>query len=158
MKKLLFLFMLFLSVSIQAANKVPGVVVELSSGGTIEIALANNPKMVFDGKKVKITSVNKDAEYEPSEIIKIKVGEIDGANTGIKDTRKEKGQIKAEGDFIRLIGFHANEEISVFSFKGVRISTFRTDANGSFIIDLRHIPSGISIIKTQNESIKITRK
>lgn len=158
MKKLLLLLMLFLSVNIQAADKVSGVIVELSSGGTIEIALDNNPKMVFDGKKVKITSMKDNAEYEPSDILKVKVGEVDAADTGIIGIQDEKGQIKTEGGFVRLTGFSANETISVFSINGALVNTFRTDANGSCTIDLKILPSGISIIKIQNESIKITRR
>lgn len=158
MKKLLLLLMLFLSVNIQAADKVSGVIVELLSGGTIEIALENNPKMVFDGKKVKITSTKDNAEYEPSDILKVKVGEVDVADTGIIGIQDGKGQIKTEGGFIRLTGFPANETISVFSINGVLVNTFRTDANGFSTIDLRILPSGISIIKIQNESIKITRQ
>lgn len=158
MKKLLLLLMLFISVNIQAADKVLGVIVELLSGGTIEIALENNPKMVFDGKKVKITSPKDNAEYEPSDILKVKVGEVDAADTGIIGIQDEKGQIKTEGGLVRLTGFPANEAISVFSINGVLVNTFRTDANGSCTIDLRNLQSGISIIKTQNESIKITRQ
>lgn len=158
MKKLVLLFMLFLSFSVNAADKVPGVIVELSSGGTIEIALANSPKMVFDGKKIKITSTNENAEYEPTEIAKVKIGEVDATDTGINDIQEEKGQIKTEGGFVRLTGFSANEAISVFSINGVLVGTFRTDANGSCSIELGNLPSGISIIKTKNESIKITRR
>lgn len=150
--------MLFLSVSIRATDKVPGVIVELSSGGSIEIALANNPKMIFDGKKIKITSTRDNAEYEPSDILKVKVGEVDAADTEIDGIQDEKGQIKTEGGFVRLTGFPANETISIFSINGVLVDTFRTDANGSCTIDLKNLPSGISIFKAQNESIKITRR
>lgn len=158
MKKLLLLLILFLSVNIQAAEKMPGVIVELSSGGTIEIALTNNPKMVFDGKKIKITSTKDNAEYDPSDILKVKVGEIDATDTGINIIQDERGQIKKEGGFVRLTGFPANEAIPVFSINGVRIDTFRTDTNGSCTIDLRNLRLGVSIIKTRNESIKITRQ
>ena len=150
--------MFLLSVSIQAADMVPGVIVELSSGGSIEIALASNPKIVYDGMKVKLTSINTNAEYEPSDIIKVKVGDVDATDTGIIGIQEEKGQIKTEGGFVRLTGFPANEAISIFSLKGVLISTSRTDVNGSCTIDLNSLPSGISIIKTQKESIKITRR
>lgn len=158
MKKLLLLLMPFLSVSTQATDKVPGVIVELSSGGTIEIALINSPKIVFDGKKIKITSTKDNAEYAPSDIIKVKVDEVDANDTGINSIQDEKGQIKYEGGFVRLTGFPANETISVFSINGVLVNTFRTDANGSYTIDLMNLPSGMSIIKTRNESIKITRR
>lgn len=150
--------MLFLSVSIQAADKVPGVIVELSSGGIIEIALANNPKIVFDGKKIKITSTKDNAEYAPSDILKVKVGEVDATDTGIIGIQEEKGQIKSEGGFVRLTGFPANEAISVFSINGALVGSFRTDTNGLCSIDLSNLPSGIFIIKTKNESIKITRR
>ena len=49
MKKGILLFMLF-SAMTALAEKVPGWVVELSSGGTLEIAMANNPKFFFRRK------------------------------------------------------------------------------------------------------------
>lgn len=150
--------MLFLSISAHATDKVPKVIVELLSGGTIEIALANNPTIVFDGKKVKLTSKNENAEYDPSDILKVKVGEVDAADTGIKVIQEKNGQIIVKEGFVRLAGFPANEAISVYSLKGVLITTFKTDANGSCTIDVQILPSGISIIKIQNESIKITRR
>lgn len=158
MKKLLLLFFLFLSVHIHATDKVPGVVVELSSGGTIEIALTNNPKMVYDGKKIKLTSSTENAEYEPSDINKVRVGEVDVTNTGIIAVQEQKGQISTEGGFVRLTDFPVGESISIYSLNGVLFSTYKIDANGSYTIDMRNLPSGISIIKTQNESIKIIRR
>ena len=39
-----------------AQDKVPGIIVELSSGAKVEYRLADNPKMVFDGQTIKLTA------------------------------------------------------------------------------------------------------
>lgn len=160
MKKKLLLFMLLAAVGIQvqAADKVPGVIVELASGGTVEIALTDNPKMVFDGTAVKLTATNVDVEYTPTEIAKVRIDEVDASNTAIEAAETEKGVMTLEGGFVRLTGFATNESVSVYSLGGIQLASYKTNSNGSLAIDLSSLPSGISIIKTQQQSIKVTRR
>jgi hypothetical protein len=156
MKKGFLLFMLF-SAMTTLAEKVSGVIVELSSGGTLEIAMAYNPKIFFDGKVIKLTATDVNVEYTPSEIKKVRIAEVDGIGTGINASENLSGSIQVEEGFVRLTGFAANEAVEVFSISGVMTAAFRTSANGSCTIDLRSLPSGVSIVKVQKQSIKITR-
>lgn len=156
MKKGILLFMLF-SAMTALAEKVPGWVVELSSGGTLEIAMANNPKFFFDGKVIKLTATDMNVEYTPAEVNKVRIAEVDGMGTGINASGNPSGSIQVDEGFVRLTGFAANEAVEIFSLSGVMAAAFKTGANGSCTIDLRSLPSGISIVKVQKQSIKITR-
>jgi hypothetical protein len=141
-----------------AADKVPGAIIELSSGKTVEIALTDNPKMTFDGTTVKRTAVNVNVEYTPAEIAKVTIGEVESPVSGISTVETSQATISVEGGFVRLSGFSANEAVKIYTLSGVETSSFETDASGSLAISISSLPQGISIIKASNQIIKITRK
>ena len=159
-KKRLLLFMLSAVMWGQslAADKVPGAIIELSSGKTVEIALTDNPKMTFDGTTVKLTAVNVNVEYTPAEIAKVTIGEVESSVSGISSMETSQATISVEGGFVRLSGFSANEAVKVYTLSGVETSSFETDASGSLAISISSLPQGISIIKASNQIIKITKK
>lgn len=159
-KKRLLLFMLSAVMWGQslAVDKVPGAIIELSSGKTVEIALTDNPKMTFDGTTVKLTAVNVNLEYTPAEIAKVRIGEVDSSASGISSVETSQATMSVEGGFVRLSGFATNESIKVYSFTGVQTGSFETDANGSLVIGISSLPKGISIIKVNQQTIKITRR
>ena len=159
-KKRLLLFMLSAVMWGQsfAADKVPGAIIELSSGKTVEIALTDNPKMTFDGTTVKLTAVNVKVEYTPTEIAKVTIGEVESSASGISSAETSQPMMSIEGGFVRLSGFDASEVVKVYTLNGVQIGSFETDANGSLAISISSLPQGISIIKANQQTIKITRR
>lgn len=141
-----------------AADKIPGAIIELSSGKTVEIALTDNPKMTFDGTTVKLTAVNVEVEYTPAEIVKVTIGEVDSSVSGINNVEASNATISVEGGFVHLSGFASNESVKVYTLTGMQTDSFETDANGSLAINISSLPQGISIIKADNQTIKITRR
>ncbi len=140
-----------------AQDKVPGIIVELSSGTKVEYRLSNNPKFVFDGQTITLTADGVKVEYTPSELAKVTTGEVEGA-TGIVETEKQSGDIKVEDGFVRLKGFSAGEAVHVYSVIGTQMASYQISSDGSLLIPVSALPSGISIIKTNQQTIKITRK
>ena len=140
-----------------AQDKVPGIIVELSSGTKVEYRLSNNPKFVFDGQTITLTADGVKVEYTPSELAKVTTGEVENA-TGIEELRSQQVDIKVEAGFVRLNGFGAGEEVRVYSVGGNLVATHYVESDGSLVIPISSLPSGISIIKTNQQTIKITRK
>ena len=140
-----------------AQDKVPGIIVELSSGTKVEYRLSNNPKFVFDGQTITLTADGVKVEYTPSELAKVTTGEVENA-TGIEELRSQQGDIKVEAGFVRLNGFGAGEAVRVYSVGGNLVATHYVESDGSLVIPISSLPSGISIIKTNQQTIKITRK
>lgn len=140
-----------------AQDKVPGIIVELANGQKVEYRLADNPKFVFDGQTIKLTAEGVAVEYTPSELVKVTTGEVENA-TGIEELRSQQGDIKVEEGFVRLNGFGAGEAVRVYSVGGNLVATHYVESDGSLVIPIFSLPSGISIIKTNQQTIKITRK
>ena len=140
-----------------AQDKVPGIIVELANGQKVEYRLADNPKFVFDGQTIKLTAEGVAVEYTPSELAKVTTGEVENA-TGIEELRSQQVDIKVEAGFVRLNGFGAGEEVRVYSVGGNLVATHYVESDGSLVIPISSLPSGISIIKTNQQTIKITRK
>ena len=140
-----------------AQDKVPGIILELSSGTKVEYRLSNNPKFVFDGQTITLTADGVKVEYTPSELAKVTTGEVENA-TGIEELRSQQVDIKVEAGFVRLNGFGAGEAVRVYSVGGNLMGTHYVESDGSLVIPIFSLPSGISIIKTNQQTIKITRK
>lgn len=141
-----------------AQDKVPGIIVELSSGAKVEYRLADNPKMVFDGQTIKLTAEGVAVEYTPSELVKVTTGEVQNIDSSIDELTPQQAKIKVESDFVRLSGFVAGEAVRVYSTSGSILATFQTSTDGSLIIPITTLPSGISIIKANEQTIKITKQ
>ena len=140
-----------------AQDKVPGIIVELANGQKVEYRLADNPKFVFDGQTITLTADGVQVEYTPSELAKVTTGDVENA-TGIEELRSQQGDIKVEAGFVRLNGFGAGEAVRVYSVGGNLMGTHYVESDGSLVIPIFSLPSGISIIKTNQQTIKITRK
>ena len=140
-----------------AQDKVPGIIVELANGQKVEYRLADNPKFVFDGQTITLTADGVKVEYTPSELAKVTTGEVENA-TGIEELRSQQVDIKVEAGFVRLNGFGAGEAVRVYSVGGNLVATHYVESDGSLVIPISSLPSGISIIKTNQQTIKITRK
>lgn len=140
-----------------AQNKVLGIIVELANGQKVEYRLSDNPKFVFDGQTITLTADGVKVEYTPNELVKVVTGEVEDA-TGIKEMETQQGSIKVEAGFVRLKGFASDEAVRVYSISGTLTASYFTSADGSLLIPLSSLPSGISIIKTNKQTIKITKR
>lgn len=141
-----------------AQDKVPGIIVELSSGAKVEYRLADNPKMVFDGQTIKLTAEGVAVEYTPTELVKVTPSEVADINSGLGEVVAKQGDIKVEAGFVKLMGFAVNEAVRVYSVGGSLTATYYTSADGLLVIPVSTLPSGISIIKISKQSIKITKR
>ena len=160
LKKLLvvFYFLSFGSLYVNAQDKVPGIIVELKDGKKVEFRLVDKPKMVFDGTKIVLTAEGVNLEYTPAELLKVTTGEVENVSSGIEELNAEQGDIQVNSGFVRLSGFTSGEPVRVYSVSGVLKSSYATSSDGSLTISISDLPSGISIIKTKKQSIKITKQ
>lgn len=140
-----------------AQDKVPGIIVELANGQKVEYKLSDNPKFVFDGQTITLTANGVKVEYIPSELAKVMTCEVEGT-TGIEEMETQSGDIKVEAGFARLSGFTAGEAVRVYSIGGSLVTTRYIESDGSLVIPISTLPSSISIIKTNQQTIKITKR
>ena len=139
-------------------EKVQGIIVELTSGEKMEYQLADHPKMVYDGQTVKLTTDGVSLSYTPSEIAKVTTGEVDDESSGIEELKSFTGEININSGFVRLSGFQSNESVRIYSMDGTIRATYYTHSDGSLVVPLSSLQSGISVIRVNKETIKISRR
>ncbi len=144
-------------VDIFASGKVSGIIIDLSNGEKVECVLSDNPKMFFDGTTITITAANLKLSLTPSDIKKVSMGDVDDTS-GIADAVSNSSTIEAKDGFVRLSGFVSGEEIKVYSASGAQYASYNVSSDGSLIIPTSSLPNGVSIIKSNKQSIKITKK
>ena len=160
LKKQLFVVVLLVMgyIHVGAQDMVPGIIVELSSGKKVEFRLADNPKIVFDGQTIKLTADGINVEYTPTEFVKLTTGEVQNNASGITELTSHQENIAVKDGYVCLNGFNSNDAVSVFSVDGKLVATYHIPTNGSISIPISTLPSGISIIRTNNQSIKIIKR
>lgn len=154
----LFLFLFICVNNIVAQEKEIGIIVELSSGKKVEYRLKNQPKLIFDGKNIELTSGGVKVDYTLSEFVRLTIGEVEKVNTTIGEDKSLRYKIRQEAGYICFSGFDKSDVISVFSMSGIHITSFYIEANGVRVIPIYSLPIGISVIKTCKQTIKVTRR
>jgi hypothetical protein len=141
-----------------AQSKVPGIIVELSSGQKVEYMLVDKPKLVYDGSKITLSTVAVTVEYTPANLLKVMPGEVQNFGSGIHEQNADDSSIKLDGGFVRFSGFVADEGVRVFNTAGLLVATHHVSSDGSLVISISSLPSGISIIKTNNQLFKFLKR
>lgn len=124
----------------------------------MEYRLVDNPKFVHNGNTVVLSAVGVEIEYTPTDLLKVTTAMVDGISSGVDDVSFSEESIKVEGGFVRFRGFEANDAVDIYSFSGMLIANDHVNSDGSLIIPISSLPKGVSIIKANKQSIKITRR
>lgn len=139
-----------------AQDKVPGIIVELTTGEKIEYRLMDIPKLMFNGQTITLTADGVRVEYLPSELAKVTTGEVKDVSSDIEELIPQTGNVSVESGFVRLSGFKDGECVRIYSVGGTLTASYKT-INGSLVIPILMLPSGVSIIKINQQTIKISK-
>ncbi len=130
-------------------------VVETTSGERMEYLLSDLPRIVYSDAKVVLTTNKTVVNFNPQEVKKIYLGE---STTDISDVKGPDGTLKMQDNMLSLSGYTANEAVVLYTIDGRQLWQEHVDAQGRLTISLSQLPAGIYIIKTNNQSVKITKK
>lgn len=153
-----FTFLVLSNFYCNAQNKVLGIIVELTNGQKIEYRLADHPKLFYDGSVITLIAGGVVVEYTSADLKKVMTGEVEDVASGIEEFALPHSDIKIVAGFIHFNGFKPNEEVHVYTVNGSLISTYSVGLDGSIVIPISSLSSGISIIKVNKQSIKITKQ
>jgi hypothetical protein len=148
-KLLLSLLALFCSIIAKAEDK--SLIITFSDNTTQTFILSALPQITMANNKMKISAGSTTAEYD---LYKIKTFTFSGT-TGIENI-ENNSSIIAEGD--RIIVEGANANVRIFSVDGKTTTLKTTSLSNSTIIDISSLGRGIYIIKTNDKTLKISKK
>lgn len=158
MKKSLSIFiLLFLEFVVLRAQPSSNLyaVVETTNGERMEYLLSDLPRIIYDDSMVTLTTNTTIVEFHPEEILKIYLTE---STTAIDDCKSPDGSFSLCHDQVLLSDFAANEVVTLYSADGHQLWRETIHDNGRLTITLDQLSKGIYIIKTNHQSIKITKK
>lgn len=140
-----------------AQSKASGIIVELKNGEKVEIRLVDKPILIFDGNKISLTAKEVAMEYAPEEIEKVTMCNSENESNSIEELNAKQSNIQLSSGYIRLNNFKAGEPVKIYSVSGMLLLASEVELDGTLVISVSELPSGISIIKTNKQSIKIIR-
>lgn len=154
MQKKLFLSLLLLIGSVASVSAQTALVVMQKSGGSMYYSFNDNPKAMFSGDNLIISTSKTVVEYPIANLFSFSFDEM--AN-GILDINTNGANVKLTDNMIVVTGLANNEIVSIVDAKGVKVASAKAE-NGVATISLGNLPNGVYMVKSKKVSYKIVRK
>lgn len=127
----------------------------MRDGSSVSFFLNEKPKMTFVADSVKIVSSASQAKVKRSDVLDIKF-KMEASNS-IEDVC-ENGTVEIGSEFIRVENMRPDGVVNVYSVDGRVVVSGKADGNGSAVIGLHSIPSGIYLLNYNDITIKFIRR
>ena len=128
------------------------IVIKQKSGNETVLALASNPVITFSGDDMVITS--------SLNTISIPLADVDSYtfNDGTTAIRPLVDAPQYVNGHVIFSGLAKGAEVSIYTFDGRIVRRQSADATGYADVSLGSLPKGVYVVRTPNNSIKITNK
>ena len=152
-KRLLVIMTALLAITIKAQAK--NVVIETTFGERMVCQFSENPKLSPDKEFVLLATTRLTVQYRAKDISKVYIADRETSDV---DASTIKGGIVVEEDIVQIKGLNANEPTSIYALAGKIQKTYHASQDGELTILLSELKAGIYIIKTNKQSIKVTKR
>lgn len=129
-------------------------VVMQKSGGSVYYSFDDNPKAMFSGDNLIISTSKTVMEYPIANLFSFS---FDDMANGVLDIKSDGTNVKLTDNMIVVTGLAKSEIVSIFDAKGIKVASAKS-ANGVASVSLRNLPIGVYMVKSKNVSYKISRK
>ena len=154
MRRLLTLFLVLLSYSLQStAQNNATLVLWHADGTTTDVELYLKPCVEFAGDKILITSTVLNMEYSKNDILRFT---YKGEGTGINAPQSE-ADYKQESDRLVFHGINAADKVAVYTSNGVRIPVRLAATADGFSLPLSALPKGVYLLNVKGKTSKFVR-
>lgn len=154
MRRLLTLFLVLLSYSLQStAQNNATLVLWHSDGTTTDVELYLKPRVEFTGDKVRISSTVLNMEYPKNDILRFT---YKGQGTAITAPRTE-ANYSQDGDRLVFHSINSADKVAVYTSDGIRVPVRLTTTINGLALPLSSIPQGVYILSVNGKSSKFVR-
>ena len=115
----------------------------------------NLPEVTFAGDKLTVTSTQDAVTLEIDNVQEFYFGDTD---TGIDEHDKPALSVIHIADGEVLVNNATLPNVSIFDITGIKLSPSIRQLSNGVCISLRSLPTGIYIIRFNNQSIKVTKR
>ena len=139
-----------------AQTETPRLVVWQKSGEKVYFELNDMPETTFEDGLLVIRSSKTTVSYQLENILRYTYEGID--ITGIDLQSSERAVIISKnGDSVTFRNLRGGSTVNVYSINGVLVEQYTATANQPLIISVAQRTSGIYVVKTDKETIKLVK-
>ena len=140
----------------QKASKT--LVVLTKDGGKTEFVLSERPKVLFEGKSLRITSSKVDVTYGLSDILRFTYTNTDP--TGITELAEADDQtgVNYQNGTLVLSQLKEDSFVGIYSLDGKLIQQLIAGHKGTYRLNLLSLPMGVYIVKADTITYKIIKR
>lgn len=136
-------------------------VVWTRDGSRAEFAFADKPQVTIEGDKFVVATQSTNMEFLAVDILRFTLedaAEVPENPSQVDLQRISQVDWKLSDGQLRLSGCRPGSIVSLFSASGQMLYQWRTDDEGSLVVDFSGHVQGIYIVKTETISFKIIKK
>lgn len=153
---IIFIFLLFLNLTVKADNYFSNLVVLSKDGTAVAYALEEKPKLAFTKTDLLITTDKTTVTYPLSNLAKFTFDKQN--NTAIKNLLSEEPIFSFDGDVLIFPNLKTNSEVSILTIGGMLVLKKKVLSDGEYSFPLSRLSTGIYIVKIDKLTYKIIKK
>lgn len=132
------------------------VILETIEGEMIEFSISSNPYLIQKGDTIIMTNDEKRVEIMMTDVRKVFFSSTNNDIKGVKSAMK--GRIELQQGCVYISNFDPGEHVFIYNLSGQQILKRTITSQGNLVIPFSDFPKGVSIIKVDQQSIKINTK
>ena len=141
---------------LQAQTLADCVVVETTGGERMEYLLSDLLRITRSADAVTLTTTNTTVELSAESILKVYLAT--SSPTAVQEVKSPVGDVRLKESLLFLSGYQPGARMSLYQADGQLLQHKSIGDDGTLTLSLEQLPSGIYIIKTNHQSIKIIKK
>ena len=133
-------------------------VVLTKDGAKTEFLLGDNPKVLFEGKNLRITSTKADVTYALADILRFTY--VNTNPTGINELAEmdDPTEVSYQDGTLVLSQLKERAFVGVYSLDGKLVQQLRAGHRGTYRLNLSMLPKGVYIVKADTITYKIMKR
>ena len=133
-------------------------VVLTKDGGKTEFVLSEKPKVLFEGKSLRITSSKADVTYTLSDILRFTYINTDPTGINQLAETEDPTEVSYQDGTLVLSQLKEGTVVGVYSLDGKKVQQLRASHKGTYRLSLSSLPKGVYIVKADTITYKIMKR
>ena len=133
-------------------------VVLTKNGAKTEFVLSEKPKVLFEGKNLRITSSKADVTYALSDILRFTYENTDPTGINQLAETEDPTEVSYQDGTLVLSQLKEGAVVGVYSLDGKKVQQLRANHKGTYRLSLSSLPKGVYIVKADTITYKIMKR
>ena len=156
MKRLLLLMTFMMPLALWAESGGARLIVWQKSGAKVFYNLVDDPVTTFEGNLLVIKTNRETVSYQRSNVLRYTFDNLGQTGIDLQGSDREVEMNRAENAVV-FRGLKAGAVVSVYGAGGTLVSEHVADGSGPLTVSVNEQPSGVYVIKTGAETIKVIK-